>query len=172
LIVKNFEDTAPPQVGTCSDAIVNGGFESGDLASWTRPSQSPPAGIVTDTVRTGQYAARVGKIAASSAVTGFSSIQQNVVIPANALTATLSFERYRYSSDLNDLQYVAVMNGTTVADYLVYEHLDDPNWLNAQFDLLPYAGQTIGLRFSVWNKTAASVTGLIIDDVKLNVCVP
>ena len=172
LIGLNFKDETPPIVGTCSDIVVNGGFETGDFTGWSRLSTNPLATIVTDTVRTGQFAGRVGKIDASSTVSGFSSMQQNFTIPANALTATVSFERYRYSSDLNDLQYVAVMSGTAVADYLVYEHVDDPQWHNAQFDLLPYAGQTIGLRFSVWNKTSAGVTGMIVDDVKLNVCVP
>ena len=65
----------------------------------------------------------------------------------------------------------AVISGAAV-NYLIYERVNDPQWVSAQFDLLPYAGQTIGLRFSVWNKTAASVTGLLVDNVKLIVCVP
>jgi hypothetical protein len=151
--------------------LVNGDFETGDLTDWVTLAANPLASVMTGTVYAGQFAARVGKLDANGSITGFSSIQQDVIIPADALTATVSFARYRYSNDLADLQDVAVISGTAV-NYLILEHVNDPQWVTAQFNLLPYAGQTIGLRFSAWNKTAASITGLMVDDVKLNVCVP
>lgn len=170
LIFKNFASASP--TATCTNILVNGDFETGDLTDWVTLATNPLASVTTSPAYAGQFAARVGKIGASGTVTGFSSIQQDVIIPANALTATVSFARYRYSNDLADLQYTAVTSGTAVVQYLISEHVNDPQWVTAQFDLLPYAGRTIGLRFSVWNKTAASVTGLFVDDVKLNVCVP
>jgi hypothetical protein len=170
LVLNNFASNPP--TATCTNILANGDFETGDLTDWVTLAPNPLAQVVTDTVYAGQFAARVGKIDTSGSITGFSSIQQDLIIPTNALTATVSFARYRYSNDLADLQYVGVTSGTAVVQYLVLEHVNDPQWVNAQFDLLPYAGQTIGLRFSVQNKTAASITGLFVDDVKLNVCVP
>lgn len=172
LAAHNLETPTPPVAGNCSNIIVNGGFENGSLAGWQTPSQNPPAAVVGDIVNTGQWAARVGKVASSGSITGFSSIQQNVTIPAQAITATLSFARYRYSDDLNNLQYVAILSGTTVLDYVMYDRIDDPQWTTLQADLVPYAGQAIGLRFAAYNKSAAGVTGLIVDDVQVQVCVP
>lgn len=168
----NFANETPPLAGSCSNLIVNGDFETGDFAGWSRPSQNPPAAVTADMVYAGQWSARMGKVQASGSITGFSSIQQPVLIPADALTATLSFARYLYSDDLDNLQYVAVISGTTVLDYVMYEKIDHPQWTTFQADLRPYAGRPIALRFSVNNKSAAGITGLIIDDVILNVCVP
>ncbi|MBP7688447.1 MAG: N-acetylmuramoyl-L-alanine amidase, partial [Thermoflexales bacterium] len=170
LVLNQFAQTPPTT--TCTNILINGDFETGDLTDWVTLAANPLASVTASPVNAGQFAARVGKLDTSSTITGFSSIQQDFIIPANAVTATVSFARYRYSNDLADLQYTAVTSGTAIAQYLILEHVNDPQWVTAQFDLLPYAGRTIGLRFSVWNKTAASVTGLVIDDVKVDVCVP
>lgn len=169
LIQKNFG--SEPPAATCTNLVINGDFETGDLTDWVTLATNPLARVITGTVQAGQFSARVGKTEADGTTVGFSSIQQDVTIPVNAQSATFTFERYRYTNDPNDLQYTAVISGATV-NYLIYERVNDPQWVSAQFDLLPYAGQTIGLRFSVWNKTAASVTGLLVDNVKLIVCVP
>ena len=87
------------------------------------------------------------------------------------MTATLSFARYRYSGDAGDLQYVVVVSGT-VADYLVYDHANAMTWLPAQFDLKPYAGNTVKLRFSVYNNGVGGSTGMLVDDVAAQVCTP
>jgi len=166
LMLKNFVPLA-----TCADVIVNGDFETGNLAGWTTPSTNPLPGLVSNPVHLGAFAARVGAMDASSVITGYSSIQQAVTLPANAITATLSFARYRYSGDASDLQYVAVLSGVDVT-YLVSEHVDDPHWLTSQFDLTPYIGQNITVRFSVFNNGTGGSTGLLIDDVKLQVCMP
>lgn len=171
-VAHNFTSEAPPPAGTCSNLIVNGDFETGDFTGWVRPSQNPPAVVTAGTVYAGQWSAQIGKVQASGSITGFSSIQQAVLIPANAVTATLSFARYLYSDDLDNLQYVAVISGTTALNYVMYEKIDYPQWTTYQTDLLPYAGRPIALRFSVHNKSATGITGLIIDDVILNVCVP
>jgi N-acetylmuramoyl-L-alanine amidase len=169
LLLKNF--TGNPPLITCADVIVNGGFETGDLTGWTISAPNPLSGVVNTPVYSGSWAMRVGAPDTSSVVTGYSSIQQAVTLPANALTATLFFARYRYSGDANDLQYVAVVNGAGVT-YLVSEHVADPNWLASQFDLTPYIGQNIDVRFSVFNNGAGGSTGLLVDDVKLLVCAP
>jgi hypothetical protein len=169
LVHKNF--ASKPPTGSCTDVITNGTFETGSLAGWTTPSTNPPAQAINSPVYTGKWAARIGALDAHSVVTGYSSIQQAVTLPVNAITATLSFARYRYSGDASDLQYVTVLNNANVT-YLVSEHINDPHWLTSQFDLTPYMGQNITVRFSVFNNGTGGSTGLLVDDIKLMVCTP
>ena len=175
LIAKDFTAGTGPIPPTCYEAIVNGGFELG-FTGWITPSFRPPPAIVSSPVFTGGQAVRVGSAVTSSGVItqlSFSSVQQAATIPASAISATLSFQRYRISGDtVNDLQYVALLSGNAVLDYLVYERLDDPAWTAAQYDLLAYAGQTLNLRFSVKNDGTGGATGMYIDDVSLQVCTP
>jgi N-acetylmuramoyl-L-alanine amidase len=172
IVLKNYAAEALLPAPACSNVLANGGFETGNLSGWSSLSQNPPPVIVATPVFSGSFAARVGASDVSSIISGYSSVQQAVTIPTTALTATLSFERYRYSGDASDLQYVAVLSGTTVLDYLVYDRVNDPNWQSGQFDLLPYIGQSINLRFGVYNNGTGGSTGLVVDDVMLRVCVP
>jgi len=171
-VILNNNVTVEP---VCSDIIVNGGFESGDFTGWSRPSQNPPGAIVTDTVLSGSYAARIGAatIADPITTTSYSSIKQSLSIPANALTATLSLARYRWSGDTSgDRQYLAVLRPGQPVDYLFSGGVADAGWNSVSFDLKSYAGQTIDLLFSVMNNGAGGSTGMALDDVQLQMCVP
>ncbi len=177
LVAKDFTPSASPPAPTCYEAIANGGFELG-FTSWITPSFKPQPTIVDSPVYTGLQSVRVGSgITSTGVVTSlsFSSVQQAAAFPASYLTATLTFQRYRISGDtLNDLQYVAVLSGTTVLDYLVYERVNDPAWIAAQFDLpeSEYAGRSINLRFSVKNDGTGGATGMYVDAVSLLICAP
>ncbi len=171
LVAKDFtpESTPPP---TCYEAIANGGFEMG-FTGWLTPSFTPPLAIVSSPVFSGVSSVRVGSDTTTATVNGFSSVQQSVTIPVTATTALLQFQRYQISGDtLNDLQYIAVFSGTTVLDNLVYERVDHPTWVAAQFDLLEYAGQAINIRFSVKNDGTGGATGMVVDAVSLQICGP
>ncbi len=176
VILQQYQAGSPPSAVTCTNVITNGDFETGNWSpQWSSWSQNPLPGVVTSNVNAGNYSARVGVAPGSSATgTGFSSIQQLVTIPANALTATLSFARYSYSTDtIHDLQYVAVLNpSNAVLEYLVFEYSNQQVWTSFTADLLPYVGQSINLRFSAKNTNLGSTTGMLIDNVVLNVCTP
>ena len=164
-----------PVLPVCYDAIVNGGFESGDFTGWTRPSQNPPGAIVTDTVFSGNYAARIGAatIADSITTTSYSSVKQSVSIPANAITATLSLARYRWSGDTaNDYQYLAVLQGSQVLGYLFSGVANDIGWNSISSDLKSYAGQAIELLFSVMNDGTGGTSGMALDEIHVQICVP
>jgi hypothetical protein len=165
----------PPPEPVCSNLIINGGFESGDFTGWSRPSQNPPGTIMTDTVFSGSYAARIGAATISETITttSYSSVKQSVSIPANAITATLSLARYRWSGDTDgDRQYLVVLRPGQPIDYLFSGGADDAQWNRASFDLMGYAGQTIELLFSVMNNGAGGSSGMALDEVQLPVCVP
>ena len=130
---------------------------------------------MTDTVFSGSYAARIGVATISDVMTttSYSSIMQNLTIPANAITVTLSLARYRWSGDTSgDKQYAAVLRTGQPVDYLFSEGAADPGWNTVSFDLKSYAGQTIDLLFSVMNNGQNGTTGMALDDVHTQVCVP
>ncbi len=175
MISTNYAAPQPPLTVVCGDDIANGGFETGDLSGWTIAAANPPPQITAATVHAGSYALRVGAASVADSITqpSYSSVQQMISLPANAVTATLSFERYRYSGDATDLQYVYVVTpGGGLPDYLVYDRVHDPQWVPGTFDLLGYAGQTVTLRFSVYNNGSGGTTGMAIDDVQTRICVP
>jgi N-acetylmuramoyl-L-alanine amidase len=173
VVLKNSQaSTSQPM---CYNALVNGGFESGDFTGWSRPSQNPPGAIVTDTVFSGSYAARVGAATISDAITttSYSSIRQSITIPADAISATLSLARYRWSGDTSgDRQYLAVLRSGQPTDYLFSEGAADTRWNTISFDLKSYAGQDIDLLFSVKNDGLGGTSGMALDNVQTEICVP
>ncbi len=177
VILNNYQSPEPPPEPVCSDIVINGGFESGDFApGWSPLSPNPRPTVVTSPVASGTYALRIGAATSSDPITqtSYSSIEQALNIPANALTATLSFARYRWSGDvISDTQYIVIVDQAGQAHYLISERVDDPTWVTADFDLLAYAGQSIKLWFGVVNKGDNNgSTGLAIDDVQTQICVP
>jgi hypothetical protein len=172
LILKNYQASVLP---ACYEVIVNGGFEAGDFTGWTRPSQNPPGAIVTDMVFSGSYAARIGAATSADLITttSYSSIKQSVSIPTEAITATLSLARYRWSGDTaGDRQYLAVLLNGQVAEYLFSEGAADAGWNTVTYDMQNYAGQAIDLLFSVMNNGLGGSTGMALDGIELQVCVP
>ena len=175
VIVNNYAAPEPPPEPVCTDIVVNGSFESGDFTGWTRPSQNPPGAIVTDTVFGGSYAVRIGAetIADPITTTAYSSVRQSVSIPADAITATLSLARYRWSGDTSgDRQYLVVLSGGQIDQFLFSEGAADAGWNTVMYDMLSYAGQTIDLLFSVKNDGLGGTSGMALDDVQLQICVP
>ena len=175
VILNNSAAPEPPPEPVCSDFLVNGGFESGDFAGWSRPSQNPPGAIITDNVFRGSYAARIGAATISDSITttSYSSIKQSITIPATAITATLSLGRYRWSGDTSgDRQYLALLRTGQPPVYLFTGGAVDTSWNTISFDLKDYTGQTIDVLFSVMNDGLNGSTGMAIDDVQTQICVP
>ena len=170
LVMRNAAPGGQPP--KCYEAVVNGGFEQ-ELLGWTTPSINPIPAVVTSPQYEGGHSVRVGSGVTTTAGFGFSSVQQSLSVPVTATSALLSFQRYRISGDTaNDLQYVALLSGSTVVDYLVYERVDDPAWFESQFDLIAFAGDTLDLRFSVKNDGTGGATGMFVDAVSLRICGP
>lgn len=172
VIARNFAGggAIPPN---CQELIVNGDFESS--GGWTINAGPPvPAAIVSSLspVHGGSQSMRSGVDNPALDQFTYSSFQQAVSLPANAITATLSFWRYRQSTDTaNDLQMVRLTDSFGTLDYLVYERVNDPVWNETRFDLLGYRGP-ITLYFNTINTAAPGITAMYIDDVSLQVCTP
>jgi hypothetical protein len=72
-----------------TNAIVNGGFESGTLTGWTCGGQAAVCSVTTTNPHSGQYAAMLGS---ASETNGTSSIAQTFTAPAGSSSLTFWYD--------------------------------------------------------------------------------
>ena len=151
--------------------LVNGNFEAGSLTGWTaqRTNIEPLPTISTAQVHSGTYSALIGESSLLS-VFGRSFLSQVVALPAGP--STLSFYWYPVSNTLDtnrQLAQVRSADGVTLLATIFSLQIDllAPSWRRVQFDLTPWAGTSIMLRFEV--NAPGSTTGLYfyLDDVTI-----
>ena len=173
------------------DILINGGFEAD--SGWDMPETPRPASISSQVVFDGQRSIRVG-ITEGSNIQTYSSARQVVHIPQGVTTATLSFSVYPASGEAalarqsqfperdlafeaatpariaaGDAQYALILRPDSGASLqtLFWTLSNAQSWQPYQFDLTPYAGQSIRLHFGVFNDGAAGQTGMYVDNVSL-----
>jgi uncharacterized lipoprotein YddW (UPF0748 family) len=116
-----------------------------------------------------------------SDIESYSSIYQEVTIPGDAVSATLSFWYYPICKDtpqpdwLYDWQGVAIFDPNWSQPPLAWAMpkicSDSQTWTHHTFDLTPYIGQTIILYFNVYNDGVGNLkTAMYLDDVSVQVC--
>jgi photosystem II stability/assembly factor-like uncharacterized protein len=178
----------------CSQLIVNGGMEE-DLA-WIMPATPATAAYSTAQAHTGERSVRIGIISGTNRE-AYSSVYQQVTIPAHTITATLTFWLYPVSTGTlllpdsveilpgvatgqlpavaaaNDAQYALILdqNGNTL-ETLLWTRRNSQTWESYTFDLSGYIGQTIRILFGVYNNGSGGITGIYLDDVSLDACRP
>lgn len=180
--------TATPP--SCSDLIINGGFEK-DKA-WELPITVYTAGYSSDRSHTGDRSLRTGIVDSADNVFSYSSGRQLVNIPEDSSSAKLKFWRYAISGETssilspgiptgrlfetsglssNDLQYVIIVDANdNWIGTLLWQLSNSRTWINEQFDLLDYAGESIKVQFGTFNNGTDGVTSMYVDDVSLQVC--
>jgi hypothetical protein len=104
----------------------------------------------------------------------WSSIYQEVTIPWDATSATLSFWYYPLCQDTGDWQ-AAIIYDPTLSHILGYAMpkvcSDSQTWTHHTFDLASYKGQTIKIYFVVYNNGVGNrKTAMYLDDVSVEVC--
>lgn len=158
--------TPPP----CSELLQNGGFEG--PAGWTINQSATPAVIVNEPVHTGQHAMRLG-IAAAANRASYSSIQQQVHLPAGASHITLRFHAYTVSeTSFADEQLLALLDpasGSVLATPW-RSRAAGRAWKEEVVELTAYRGRTVLLYFNVRNDAAGGRTAMYLDDVSLQAC--
>ena len=181
--------TPSPTPTSCTEGIANGGFEyDGD---WDILEEEYPAAYATATAHSGIRSMRLGILDPADNKFSHSIVQQEVVLPADATSITLRFWLYPSSSDpatldvplhpslaglyemteSGDLQYVLVLDQEDRwIGILVWQRSNDREWIFHQFDLTSYAGQTVRLRFGVYNDGLSGVCAMHTDDVSLEIC--
>jgi hypothetical protein len=168
--------TGTPTQTPCDELICNGGFETeGDWINWIPGDTPRPAGYSDAEVRSGSWAMRLG-ITHQSDAQSYSSVRQEVTIPGDVASATLSFWYYPICQDVlpYDWQEVIIFDHTlTVPLAWAMPRIcsDSQTWTYHTFDLTPYKGQTIILYFNVYNNGVGNrKTAMYLDDVSVQVC--
>jgi kumamolisin len=156
---------------TCSDVIVNGGFESDE--GWEILETSYPAGYTSTLAYTGSRSMRVGIPAGLSGggKCTYSAVAQTITL-TTGYSATLRYWVYPVYEDADegDLQYVWLVDGYGTTHILNQARENLAGWVERELDLSTFAGQTVSLRFSVMNDGDDDTSALYVDDVALEVC--
>ncbi len=170
--------TPPPAEWVCDDLIENASFEAGE-AFWTITTTAYSGRITSQRSHSGKHSALVGILDAADDVLSFSSVWQDLVVPADALSVTFSYWYYPVSSDLEDRQIVEVRE----PDVELRNRLrgfagdtsDEQQWLFDSLSLTEhYPGKSVRLYFGAFNRNQdavpGGVTAMYVDDVSLEVC--
>lgn len=182
------QDFVAYMAAPCYNEIANGGFEY--TAAWAIVDTAYPAAYATDRWRSGIRSMFAGITDSGDNRYSYSDFRQDVSIPENPDSATLSFWLYSQSSETSttlsqlpsggaltdaelsdDVQYLLVLNTSyQIVETLVWQRSDTQAWTHLTFDLLPFAGSTIYLQFGTYNDGADGITALYADDVALEIC--
>ncbi|MDB6123972.1 MAG: hypothetical protein JWQ71_2965 [Pedosphaera sp.] len=153
-----------PGLGEGVEYIANGGFESGNLAGWSFSPGSNGNFLNDGTVdpaspdaATLPFAGNFSALVAAQSTPDFSVMYQDLILPTNATTLTLSWvdriRNFNTSFDTNQQFRVEVRNTNNLTLAVVFStRPDDPllaDWTQRNFDLSNYRGQTIRLAFIV-----------------------
>lgn len=171
---------SPPTLSACSpfqtqscaptqDLVTNGGFEQG-LTGWSSDAVIPPPVVTTAEPHSGAYSVQLGEIGYFGIEPfGDSAISQILTVPPG-VSPTLSFWEWPESPAFAyyDQQYALVTPvvpaGPSVT--LLSEVNNAQTYLQRQFPLAQFAGQTVRLTFGVHeNGEFFYGTGMYIDDV-------
>jgi N-acetylneuraminic acid mutarotase len=157
---------------TSCNAIQNGGFESFSFPPWviqgTNPTPFVAAVFHGYPVHSGTFSAHVGSLLNQSEIPGDSSFYQTITVPAGGGT-TLSYWYLPRTTDTiaSDWQdaYVTDTNGNILTR--IMHVCQSRYWIHVTFDMAPYAGQTVRIKFLVHGDNAGNPTDMFVDDVQL-----
>ncbi len=183
--------------GACEERLVNGGFETD--AVWTMPLTPRPAAYGTELVYGGHRSLQTG-IPSGGDAYSYSSATQKITVPAGVTSATLAFWWYPQSQEgtlsssspppssevlqavvagkaplgpANDAQYALILDEDgEVLNTLMWARSDARTWLQAVFDLKPFAGRTIQIHLGTYNNGNGRITAMFVDEASLVVCWP
>lgn len=159
-----------PIASGCRNLVVNGDFEQ--EGGWNIVQTAVPATFTTSQTHQGSRALQLGNDTIASA--SFSSLSQQIQLPAAARSATLSYWQYPVSGDLDggDTQSAAIYDETfaTIQQTLLWDISNQQTWEHKTYDLNQFLGQTIFLYFGVVNDGDNAPTYMFIDDVALELC--
>ncbi|PZR94929.1 MAG: hypothetical protein DLM69_12040, partial [Candidatus Chloroheliales bacterium] len=159
--------TATPCAGG-GNVVVNGGFETGTLPPWIADGAIPPPAVVMTQAHSGTFSALLGNLTGPPEPTGDSSIYQTVAVPAGGGTLSYWYWPHTRDSLTFDWQdaYVVSTTGTILAT-IMHVAQNTQAWTNVTFNMAPYAGQTVRIKFLVHQDGFGDETAMYVDDVSL-----
>ncbi|TMC15875.1 MAG: hypothetical protein E6J36_23005 [Chloroflexi bacterium] len=156
--------STPPQG---SNLVQNSGFEASSN-TWVYRGANHPRRSTTQ-AHSGSYSLKLGS---NSGQQGDSTAYQLVTIPGGAKSANLTFYYWPASNDSSTYawQEADIVNSSgTIIQQLFRNTTNDRSWIQMNFDLSSYAGQTIGIQFLDHENSngGAYYNFMYVDDVSL-----
>ena len=153
--------------------IVNGDFETGNLTGWalSQSGANTIPAISSAFKHSGTYSAFIGNAGAGN-ISGYSRMTQNVVLPSLSAgeLLTLSYWYLPNTTDaiVYDQQSVYVYDaaGVTLLATVMNVCVTSASWINQTYNLTPFAGQTVQLRFQCYEDSSLQ-TYYFLDDVTI-----
>ena len=170
----SFSWTINPSSGggcTAAQLLGNPGFETGSASPWSATS-----GVINNSSAEPPHSGSWDAWLDGYGTTHTDTLSQTVTIPSKCVKATLSFwlhiDTAETSTTTNyDTLTVQILNssGTVLSTLHTYGNLDhNTGYAQHSFDLTPYVGQTITLKFT-GSEDASLQTSFVIDDTAINV---
>ncbi len=152
-----------------SNLLQDSSFEVTNRA-WVYGGTSHPKRSTTQ-AHSGKYSIRLGT---NSGQLGDSTAYQLITIPSGARSANLTFYYWPASNDSSTYAWQEadiVDSSGNIIQQLFRNTTNDQAWLQMNFDLSSYAGQTIGIQFLDHENSGGSpfYNYMYVDDVSLNV---
>jgi hypothetical protein len=157
--VGNFTPPPPPPT-----VVQNGGFESGNLSSWTASGAFTP--VISTAPHTGSYAARLGS---TGPVNGDSTLTQSVALPAGTTTLTFWYQPHCTDTITYDQIQAQIRNTSGVTLATVLNVCSNSGaWTQVTYNVSAYVGQTIVLWFNDHDDGyLTDPTYFLLDDVAI-----
>jgi hypothetical protein len=163
--------TPTPTATPCvSGIIVNDGFETSTFPPWIVDNANPApfvaSGGIGYPVHSGNYSAHVGSLPGGE-TPGDSSFYQTITVPAGG--GTLSYWYWPRTVDSIAFDWQAAYVTDTSGNILTTIMLVCENtqvWTNVMFDMAPYAGMTVRIKFLAHGDDAGDPTDMFVDDVQ------
>ncbi|MEA3334586.1 MAG: PT domain-containing protein [Chloroflexota bacterium] len=165
---------APTVPAGCVDLIENGGFEWD--GTWFLGETARPAAYVPTPYYAGTRSMRLGIAQELPNVDSFSSIRQDVYVPADTPRATIRFryypESYGTAGNLNYQELVLLdpNRGGATIELLWRVTENTSSWLLKEFDITRHRGKLLTVYFNVRNDGTRGPTAMYLDDVALLSC--
>jgi alpha-tubulin suppressor-like RCC1 family protein len=181
LIVSDNYETATAttriDVEAGRELIMTGGFEE-SLLAWQWTGYPDFANVTTAVAHSGSRSARLGIEPPDPLRYGYGTATYSIGGLPGVPHARLSFWYWPRREGLagdpaRSRQFAYITNGADKVLQKLFEFDEDlPGWQYAEFDLAPYAGQSIALQFGVYhdgNAVYDKRSALYVDDVSLTI---
>jgi hypothetical protein len=152
---------------TFNNLMVNGGFETGSFSPWVIDGTHPTPVVTTAQAHSGTRSALLGTVSGPEPL-GDGSFYQQITVPAAG--GTLSYWWWGGTTDsiAFDWQDAYVTNtSNTILATISHTCASTGGWVHKTFDMTPYAGQTVRVKFLVHQDGFGDDTWMYVDDVQL-----
>lgn len=165
----------PTPAGRCQELVQNGSFDP--LQDAWRIGQTPYlARYASDQYHSGPWSMYLGFQPGLPNQFAYSSVRQQVQIPAGASTVRLLFWYFPIwepNAGRDEQQFVLLeswRDGVIAKPW--WAQSNARTWLWQTVDLTPYAGWTLDIYFAVVNDGVGGRAGMYLDDVSILACWP